>query len=77
LISEKGMSSISDSVSLSSSGSDRSDWSWRDRSGQSGSESSGRSVEERRIPIETITETREDPPEEVAKSNWPSKTQYR
>ncbi|QCD89757.1 hypothetical protein DEO72_LG4g706 [Vigna unguiculata] len=56
---------ISSVVTLHIHCSDRSDWSWRDRSGQSGSESSGRSVEERRIPIETITETREDPPEEV------------
>ncbi|QCD86590.1 hypothetical protein DEO72_LG3g1114 [Vigna unguiculata] len=63
------MSSTSDSVSLSSSSSG----SVRSR------ENVGRRLEEGsvspttvlgRIPMETITEVREDPPEEIAKSSW-------
>jgi len=71
---EKGMSS-SDSVSLSTSSSE---------SIESGG-SRGRHVEEEstssagmvgRIPMETVTEVREDPPEELAESNWPAKGGY-
>ncbi|QCD78931.1 hypothetical protein DEO72_LG1g2567 [Vigna unguiculata] len=29
-----------------------------------------------RIPMETVTEVREDPPEEIAESNWPAKVGY-
>ena len=29
-----------------------------------------------RIPMETITEVREDPPEEIAESSWPAKAGY-
>jgi len=69
------MSSTSDSVSLSSSSSG----SVRSR------ENVGRRLEEGsvspttvlgRIPMETITEVREDPPEEIAKSSWSAKADY-
>jgi len=69
------MSSSSDSVSLSSSSSE---------SMESG-RSIGRHVEEEstspttmvgRIPMETVTEVREDPLEEIAESNWPAKASY-
>jgi len=71
---KNGMSS-SDSVSLSTSSSD---------SIEPG-ESRGRHVEEEstsstgmvgRIHMETVIEVREDPPEELAKSNWPAKGGY-
>jgi len=70
----KGMSS-SDSVTLSTSSSE---------SIESG-RSRGRHVEEEstsfggmvgRIPMETVTEVREDPPEELVESNWPAKGGY-
>ena len=69
------MSSSSDGVSLSSSSSE---------SIESG-RSIGRHVEEKstsptgmvgRIPMETVTEVREDPPEEIAESNWLAKGGY-
>ncbi|QCD96786.1 hypothetical protein DEO72_LG6g1496 [Vigna unguiculata] len=69
------MSSSSDIVSLSSS--------------SSGSMESGRGVGRRveeestslvavvgRIPMETVTEVREDPPKEIVESNWPAKAGY-
>jgi len=69
------MSSISDIVSLSSS--------------NSGSVESGRGVGRHvekesnslvavvgRIPIEIVTEVREDLPEEIVQSNWPAKAGY-
>jgi len=68
---QKGMSS-SDSVSLSTSSSE---------SIESG-RSRGRHVEEEitssegmvgGIPMETVREVREDPPKELAESNWPAK----
>jgi len=70
----KGMSS-SDSVSLSTS-SNESIKSGRSR---------GRPVEEEStscggvvggIPMETVREVREDPPKELAESNWPAKGSY-
>jgi len=70
----KGMSS-SDSVSLSTSSSESIE-SWRSR---------GRHVEEEStsfggmvggIPMETVREVREDPPEELAESNWPANDGY-
>jgi len=69
------MSSSSDSVSLSSSSSE---------SMESG-RSIGRHVDEEstspagmvgRISMETVTEVREDPLEEIAESNWPAKGGY-
>ena len=69
------MSSSSDSVSLSSSSSE---------SMESG-RSIGRHVEEEstslaamvgRIPMETVTEVREDPLEEISESNWLAKADY-
>jgi len=72
---KKGMSSSSDIVSLSSSSSGIV---------QSGG-SVGRRLEEEstspivvvgKIPMETVTEVREDPPEEIAESNWPAKAGY-
>ncbi|QCE10813.1 hypothetical protein DEO72_LG10g2045 [Vigna unguiculata] len=69
------MSSSSDTMSLSSS--------------SSGSVESGRGVGKRveeestspvavvgRIPMETMTEVREDLPEEITESNWPAKANY-
>jgi len=69
------MSSSSDTVSLSSS--------------NSGSVESGRDVGRRvkeestspvamvgRIPMETVTEVREEPPKEIVESNWPAKAGY-
>jgi len=67
--------SSSDSVSLSSSSSES----------MESERSIGRHVEEEstsfagmvgRIPMETVTEVREDPPEELAESNWPAKGGY-
>lgn len=69
------MSSSSDSVSSSSSNSES----------MESERSVGRRVEEEssspaavvgRIPMETVTEVREDPPEEMAESNWPAKADY-
>jgi len=70
------MSSSSDSVSLSSSS----------RESMESGRSVGRRVEEEssspatvvgRIPMETVTEVREDPHEEMAESNWPAKADYK
>ena len=68
-----GMSSSSDRFSLSDSGSERS----RD-SGSSQDDSSDREEvgSVRRIPLERVVEIGEDPPEELAESNWPAKTRY-
>jgi len=72
---KKGMSGSSDTVSLSSSNSE---------SMESG-RGVGRLVEEGsislmvvvvRIPMERVTEVREDPPEEIAESNWLAKADY-
>ena len=69
------MSSSSDSVSLSSSSSESMEF----------GRSIGRHVEEEstspagmmgRIPMETVTEVREDPLEEISESNWPAKGCY-
>ncbi|QCE03794.1 hypothetical protein DEO72_LG8g1821 [Vigna unguiculata] len=69
------MSSVSDSASLSSPGSG-SDQSGEDGSSQSMSGDRGQLGGEGRIPMETITEIREGPPEELAESNWPVKAGY-
>ncbi|QCE14461.1 hypothetical protein DEO72_LG11g1461 [Vigna unguiculata] len=70
------MSSVSGSVSLSRSGSE-SERSGGDMSSRSGSGSSGQLIGEGRILMETTTETREDPPEELAESSWTAKAGYR
>jgi len=62
------MSSASSSVSLSSSGSGN-ERSGGDGSSRSNSGSGGQLVGVGRIPMETITETRENPPKEVVESN--------
>ena len=67
------MSSSNDRVSLSDSGSERSKDSGSSRDDSSDREEMG-SVG--RIPMEMVVEIREDPPEELAKSNWPAKTGY-
>jgi len=69
------MSSISDSYSLSSpsSGSDRSG---EDGSSQSTSSERGQLGGEGTNPMESTTEVREDPPEDLAESNWPVKAGY-
>ncbi|QCD78932.1 hypothetical protein DEO72_LG1g2568 [Vigna unguiculata] len=69
------MSSVSGSVSLSSSGSG-SERLGEDGSSRSDSGSRGQLVGAGRIPMETITKTREDPLEEVAESIWPAKVGY-
>jgi len=69
------MCSSSDSVSLSSSSSESIE----------SERSVGRRVEEESsspaavvgiIPMETVTKVRENPPEEMAESNWPAKAGY-
>jgi len=69
------MSSTSDSVSLSSSssgsGQSREDIGRRSEEG-----SRSPAVGTGRIPMETITEVREDPPEEIAESSWLAKAGY-
>jgi len=67
------MSSSNDRVSLSDSGSERSRDSGSSRDDTSDREEMG-SI--RRIPMERVVEVMEDPPEELAKSNWPAKTGY-
>jgi len=70
----KGMSS-SDSLSLStSSGESVESGRSRDRHVEEESTSSRGVVGI--IPMETVTEVREDPPEELAESNWPAKGGY-
>ena len=60
-------------LSTSSSGSGRS----REDIGRQSDEGSGSlAVGTRRILMQTITEVREDPPEEIAESSWPVKTSY-
>ena len=68
------MSSSSDKVSLSDSGSERSRDSESSRDDSSDREKVG-SVE--RIPMERVVENREDPPQELVESNWPAKTRYK
>jgi len=75
IFSEKGMSSSSDSVSLSSSSSESME-SGRSVGRQVKEESSSPAAVVGRIPMETVPEVREDPPEEMAESNWPAKAGY-
>jgi len=72
---KKGMSSTSDSMLLSSSSSG-SGQSREDGGRQSDDGSGGPTIGMRRIPMETVTEVREDPPEEIAESSWPAKVGY-
>ncbi|QCE10931.1 hypothetical protein DEO72_LG10g2164 [Vigna unguiculata] len=67
------MSSSSDRFLLSDSGSERSRNSGSSRDDSSDREEVG-SVG--RIPVERVVEIREDPSEELAESNWPTKTRY-
>jgi len=73
---KKGMSSASDNVTLSSSGSG-SEWSGGDGSSRSDGGSGGQTVGMGRIPMETVSEVREDPLEEIAESNWSAKAGYK
>ena len=75
IFSEKGMSSSSDSVSLSSSSSESME-SGRSVGRQVKEESSSPAAMVGRIPMKTVTEVREDPPEEMAESNLPAKAGY-
>jgi len=72
---KKGMSSSSDTVSLSSSSSGSVHF-----GGNVGrrfeEESTNPVVVVGRIPMETVTEVREDPLEEITESNWPAKAGY-
>ena len=72
---KKGMSSTSDSMSLSSSSSG-SGRSREDGGRQSDDGSGGPMVGMGRIPMETVTEVREDPLEEIAESSWSAKAGY-
>jgi len=67
------MPSSSDRVSLSDSGSERSRDSGSSRDDISDREETG-SIGG--IPMERVVEVREDPPEELAESNWPAKAEY-
>jgi len=70
----KGMSS-SDSVSLSTSSSE-SMGSERSRGRQVDEEGTSSGCMVSGIPMETVREVREDPPEELAESDWPAKGGY-
>ena len=70
----KGMSS-SDSVSLSTSSSE-SMGSERSRGRQVDEEGTSLGGMVSGIPMETVREVREDPPEELAESDWPTKGGY-
>jgi len=67
------MSSSSDRVSLSSLSSERFGGSGSSRANSSDKEEIGNAE---RIPMERVVEVREDPPEELAESNWPAKAGY-
>jgi len=67
------MSSSSDRVSLSDSGSERSRDNGSSRDDTSDREEMG-SIG--RFPMERVIEVREDPPEELAESNWSVNTGY-
>jgi len=67
------MSSSSDRVSLSDSGSERSRDNGSSRGDNIDREEMG-SIG--RIPMERVVEVKEDPPEELAESNWPAKTRH-
>jgi len=67
------VSSSSDRVSLSDSGSKRSRDNGSSRDDTRDREEMG-SIG--RIPMEMVVEVREDPPKELAESNWPVKTGY-
>ena len=69
------MSSSSDSVSLSSSSSESME-SGRSVGRQLEGESSSPTAVVGRIPMETVTEVQDDPPKEIAESNWPAKAGY-
>jgi len=71
---EKGMSS-SDSVSLSTSSSE-SMGSERSRDRRIDEEVTSPGGMTSGIPMETVREVREDPPEELAESDWPAKGGY-
>jgi len=75
LLIKEGMFSTSDSVSLSSSSS-ASGRSREDGGRQSDDGSGGPTVRTGRILIETVTEVREDPLEEIVESSWPAKAGY-
>jgi len=67
------MSSSSDRVSLSGSGSERSEDNGSSRDDTSDREEMGNIG---RIPMERVVEVREDPPEELAESSWLAKIGY-
>ena len=70
-----GMSS-SDSISLSMSSSSESTESERSKSRRFDKEGTSSGVVTSGIPMETVREVREDPPEELAESDWPAKGGY-
>jgi len=70
-----GMSS-SDSISLSTSSSSESTKSERSKGRQFDEEGTSSGVVTSGIPMETVREVREDPPEELAESDWPAKGGY-
>jgi len=68
--------SSSDSISLSTSSSSESTKSERSRGRQFDEEGTSSGGMISGIPMETVREVREDPPEELAESNWPAKGGY-
>ena len=70
-----GMSS-SDSISLSTSSSSESTKSERSRGRQFDDKGTSSGGMVSGIPMETVREVREDPPEELAESNWSAKGSY-
>jgi len=69
------MSSSSDTVSLYSSNSGSVE-SRRDVGKHVEEESTSPMAMVGRIPMETVIEVREDPPEEIVENNWPAKAGY-
>ena len=68
--------SSSDSISLSTSSSNESTESERSRGRQFEEEGTSSGGMTSGIPMETVREVLEDPPEELAESNWPTKGGY-
>ena len=68
--------SSSDNISLSTSSSSESTESERSNGRQFDEEGTSSGVVTSGIPMETVREVREDPPEELAESNWPAKGGY-
>jgi len=69
-------SGMSSSGSVSSSSSSESTESDRSKDGRLGGEGTSSGVVTSGMPMEVVREVREDPPEELEESNWPTKDGY-